>query len=1063
MKKILSFLILFVFVGAITAVPTKQAGAAVVKDIKVIQDIGIPEDSFIGAISLSEANLYEDDFNSKYLFPMQGMCITDDGKIAVLDASYGRVHVLNVLLENTYNFGSNKELIYPTDIDYSNESYFISDALGQNIKVYLKSGQYSKTISNGMITSPVGVAVLNNYIFVADYFGNQVLKLDSNGTVLKTFNVASPGGLSTNHKDTVVSISMNENKCYLFDVNLKLISSFSLSALTFPSDSALDSAGNIYIVDRGLSQGNDAKGLVAMYTKDGTLVKFIGASTNTYPNQTEGSLLTPCGIAVDTSNNIYVFDGGFYYWSNSSDAPFGFPLGARISVFSKQGYFLSKKDFLHSSVKGILVNPLSVTLDENGNIWVLNYGGFETSKLTEFSQNGTFVKDIEKAGIEYIGEAYAVYSDKKGNIYVGLQGGIAIFTSSGAFKRIARNETFGEVRKIISGKDGYLYATSYSKNEVIKFDSNLKIIAVYQVCKFPAGIAQDASGNFYVTSIFDNKVHVYSLGFQEVLTIGKGGGRGRDQFYVPEDVAIDKYGNAIVLDTENGRISVWSKEGALMYQSQRIFYELSSIESENGTLLVTDCFHNIVRILQEDFESTDYAFYTSIYPETLTLGPSDSESVVLTIQNLGTKTDVFTASFESTLPAGNLVIKENPPFSYTLKSNETKKLVIDISVPATAKDGDSYEIRIKATSQTTGLAEMVNTVIKVSTNLPQTLFAENTLSQEGQTFSMPVYIKNAKGVRGVSFDLIFDSQKVSLVSVDPTEITKDNLIVFSGTSQGATVAIVTQGENIINGKVQIAGLKFKGNSVSTNVISFQNARVFNVIEEIVAIESKPSVVIVGPKLTVNFADNIVSQKQNFTFTGITNPSAKVFVNGREVSVSSSGSFTSTVVLSSSENTIIVNAKAASGEETTITRTVLYKGSLTVTIMMKIGSPIMSVNGIEQEIDLGRGTTPIIIPGWNRTIVPIRAIVESIGGVIDWDGTTRLVTITLKGKTVKLWVDNPIAEVNGTKVQIDPDNQYVKPVIINSRTFVPVRFVAENLGCTVQWDDKTRTVTITYSG
>ena len=37
---------------------------------------------------------------------------------------------------------------------------------------------------------------------------------------------------------------------------------------------------------------------------------------------------------------------------------------------------------------------------------------------------------------------------------------------------------------------------------------------------------------------------------------------------------------------------------------------------------------------------------------------------------------------------------------------------------------------------------------------------------------------------------------------------------------------------------------------------------------------------------------------------------------------------------------------------------------------------------------------------------------------------------------------------------------VAPVIIDGRTFVPVRFVADELGATIAWDDATKTVTIT---
>jgi thiol-disulfide isomerase/thioredoxin len=140
------------------------------------------------------------------------------------------------------------------------------------------------------------------------------------------------------------------------------------------------------------------------------------------------------------------------------------------------------------------------------------------------------------------------------------------------------------------------------------------------------------------------------------------------------------------------------------------------------------------------------------------------------------------------------------------------------------------------------------------------------------------------------------------------------------------------------------------------------------------------------------------------------------------------------------------------------------------LKMKIGSPYMFVDNIMEEIDPNRDTKPIIIAKWGRTVVPIRAIVEALGGTIQWDGKTRSITITLVEKQlppappthtiyIVMKINDPIAYVNGEKRWIDSKNHSVKPVIINDRTMVPLRFVAENLGCTVQWDGNTRTITI----
>jgi photosystem II stability/assembly factor-like uncharacterized protein len=136
---------------------------------------------------------------------------------------------------------------------------------------------------------------------------------------------------------------------------------------------------------------------------------------------------------------------------------------------------------------------------------------------------------------------------------------------------------------------------------------------------------------------------------------------------------------------------------------------------------------------------------------------------------------------------------------------------------------------------------------------------------------------------------------------------------------------------------------------------------------------------------------------------------------------------------------------------------------TTTIILYVGNPMMYVNGVEQEIDPGRGTAPVIISKWGRTIVPIRALVESLGGTISWDDIERKVTINFKTALIELQIDNPKARVNGNEKWIDPDNHDVRPTIINSRTMLPLRFVAESLGCNVDWDPNTKAITVTYEG
>jgi photosystem II stability/assembly factor-like uncharacterized protein len=221
-----------------------------------------------------------------------------------------------------------------------------------------------------------------------------------------------------------------------------------------------------------------------------------------------------------------------------------------------------------------------------------------------------------------------------------------------------------------------------------------------------------------------------------------------------------------------------------------------------------------------------------------------------------------------------------------------------------------------------------------------------------------------------------------------------------------------------------------------------------------------------PKITILSPQNgTVTDSNNITISGSVSDKgsgiAKVTINGQELKIDSSGSFSSDLTLYEGDNIITVTATDKAGNKTEKTITVTYKPQIVITLQPD--NPMMTVNGISQEIDPGRGTKPVIIPKWGRTVVPIRAIVEALGGTIAWDGTARKVTINFNDTVINLWIDNPKANVNGITKWIDENNHNVKPIIINDRTMLPLRFVAESLGCSVDWNGATRTITITFDG
>lgn len=112
------------------------------------------------------------------------------------------------------------------------------------------------------------------------------------------------------------------------------------------------------------------------------------------------------------------------------------------------------------------------------------------------------------------------------------------------------------------------------------------------------------------------------------------------------------------------------------------------------------------------------------------------------------------------------------------------------------------------------------------------------------------------------------------------------------------------------------------------------------------------------------------------------------------------------------------------------------------IKLQIGSRIVNVDNEAVIYD----AAPVIRN--DRTLVPIRIVTETLGGKVDWNGVTKEVTLHIDGKEIKMTVGKTLEKYG------------VAPVIIDGRTFVPVRFVADELGATVAWDNATKTVTIT---
>lgn len=105
-----------------------------------------------------------------------------------------------------------------------------------------------------------------------------------------------------------------------------------------------------------------------------------------------------------------------------------------------------------------------------------------------------------------------------------------------------------------------------------------------------------------------------------------------------------------------------------------------------------------------------------------------------------------------------------------------------------------------------------------------------------------------------------------------------------------------------------------------------------------------------------------------------------------------------------------------------------------------------VNGQTMSFD----QPPIVQAG--RVFVPLRGVFENLGASVVY--ANGQINATGRGRTVSLTIGSTQATVDGQPVTID-----VAPFIVGARTMVPLRFIAQSLGASVDWNNNTSTVTI----
>ena len=119
-----------------------------------------------------------------------------------------------------------------------------------------------------------------------------------------------------------------------------------------------------------------------------------------------------------------------------------------------------------------------------------------------------------------------------------------------------------------------------------------------------------------------------------------------------------------------------------------------------------------------------------------------------------------------------------------------------------------------------------------------------------------------------------------------------------------------------------------------------------------------------------------------------------------------------------------------------------------TIELSIGKAKYRVDDSVSEFD----SVPFIKN--DRTYIPIRFISEALGASVEWVPETRRVIIRSEEAIIEMQINNRKMKINNYEVIND-----AAPIIVNDRTMLPIRVIAENLNCKVDWNNDNLSVKI----
>jgi len=270
--------------------------------------------------------------NGQFNYPT-GVAVNASGNVYVAERGNSRIQKFSsdgTFITKWGSHGSGDgQFNYPRGVavDTSGNVYVTEWGGSDRIQKFSSDGTFitkwgSGGSGDGQFSNPLGVAVdTSDNVYVADFYNNRIQKFSSSGTFINKWGSQGSG----------------DGQFY------------------YPQGVAVDTSGNVYVIEANYENSNLR---VQKFSSDGTFIIKWGSY-----GSGDGQFSNPKGIAVDTSNNVYVVEPH------------------RVQKFSSDGTFITKWGS-YGTGDGQFGGPIGIAVDTSGNVYVVDY---DNNNIQKFS------------------------------------------------------------------------------------------------------------------------------------------------------------------------------------------------------------------------------------------------------------------------------------------------------------------------------------------------------------------------------------------------------------------------------------------------------------------------------------------------------------------------------------------------------------------------------------------------------------------------------------------------------------------------------------------------------